>query len=61
MESTDGWNTFVHTGKVSDYLNYATGNRSDGDSYHDGMAGWEERGQRERTSDGNGAFGCYHW
>ena len=55
------WDTFTHTGKVTDYLAYA---RSD--SRSENYTSWEkdgkeERGQRERTSDGHSAFGSYHW
>ncbi len=55
------WNTFTRTGKVSDYLAYV----GDGKK-RDERTGWEnarkeERGQREGTSNGNGAFGSYHW
>ena len=55
------WNTFTRTGKVSDYLAYVGDNQQT-----EGDTSWsksreEERGQREGTSNGNGAFGSYHW
>jgi hypothetical protein len=59
MENEKSWNTFASTGKVSDYLNYAS-NRSGGDNCLRDRAG-EERELRERTSNGHGAVGSYHW
>lgn len=61
MENESRWDTFTRTGRVSDYLSYAQNERS-----REGNTGWnhstkEERGQREGTSNGNGAFGSYHW
>lgn len=56
MENEESWNTFVHTGKVSDYLEYAKAGRSDGIN-----SVKEERGQREGTSNGNGTVSRYHW
>lgn len=61
MENESSWNTFTRTGRVADYLAYAQS-----ESRSENRTGWdkereEERGTRERTSDGNGAFGSYHW
>lgn len=61
MENTESWNTFTRTGSVSDYLNYVNKSGSDRESFHDGTNKAEERGQCERASDGNGAFGRHHW
>lgn len=61
MENTESWNIFARTGRVTDYLNYVKGNSSDEKHYCDGVNKREERGQRERTSDGNGTFSSYHW
>lgn len=61
MENTESWDTFTRTGSVSDYLNYVNKSGSDRDGSHNGTNKGEERGQRERASDGNGAFGSYHW
>lgn len=61
MENESSWNTFARTGKVSDYLSYAQGgNRGENCTCRDNGRK-EERGTREGTSDGNGAFGSYHW
>lgn len=61
MENESSWNTFTRTGKVSDYLAYR---QTEGSS--ENCTSWEnkrkeERGQREGASNGNGAFGSYHW
>lgn len=56
MEKEECWNTFARTGLVEDYLKYARADRSDGSAPEK-----EERGQREGTSDGDGAIGRYHW
>lgn len=61
MGNEENWNTFARTGRVSDYLAYVGDGRQ-----HDGNAGWEnsrkeERGRRDRASDGNGAFSSNHW
>lgn len=70
MENEENWNTFARTGKVSDYLKYAgssesQSNRGDGTADSSGRAATsgmrEERGQREGTSEGYGAFGSFHW
>lgn len=60
MENTEGWNTFANTGRVSDYLDYVN-HSSKKDSYNNGTSRREERGQRERTGDGNGAVSSHHW
>ena len=60
MENTEGWNTFSHTGRVSDYLNYVNGS-SEKDSYRNGTGNGEERGQRERTGERNGAVRGNQW
>ncbi len=56
MENEESWTTFMNTGSVSDYLEYARTSRTDGIN-----SVKEERGQREGTSDGNGTVGRYHW
>lgn len=61
MGNEENWNTFARTGRVSDYLAYVGDGRQ-----REGNTGWEnsgkeERGQRERASDGHGAFGSNHW
>ena len=61
MGNEESWNTFARTGRVSDYLAYAGyGNRQE-ESANWGNVRKEERERREGTSDGNGAFGSYHW
>lgn len=61
MENESSWNTFTRTGRVSDYLAYAKGEERSENRTSWGNERREERGQREGTSDGNGAFGSYHW
>ena len=61
MGNEENWNTLARTGRVSDYLAYVGDGRQ-----REGNTGWEnsakeERGQRERASNGNGAFGSNHW
>lgn len=56
MENEESWNTFVRTGRVLDYLEYARTSRTDGIN-----SVKEERGQREGTSDGHGTVSRYHW
>lgn len=52
MEKQNRWNTFFQTGKVTDYLEYLKERRETVTN-----STKEERGHREGTSDGNGAFG----
>lgn len=59
MRNEENWETFTHTGRVSDYLMYA-GERNRWENRAENAVK-EERGQRERTCDGNGAFGSYRW
>ncbi len=59
MENEESWNTFARTGKVTDYLNYTGSSYAGENSAGNGMR--EERGQRERASDGNGTLSGYHW
>ena len=61
MENTESWNRFARTGSVSDYLNYVNKSSSDNDRCYEEANKGKERGQRERTSDGNGTFSSYHW
>lgn len=58
MGNEADWNTFARTGKVTDYLAYA---KSEKEHTHWENEEKKERGQRERTSDGNSAFGSYRW
>lgn len=46
------WENFVRTGRVADYLEYARMSHTNSVK--------EERGQREGTSDGDGALGSRH-
>lgn len=59
MRNDDDWNKFTRTGRVSDYLTY-TGNAENRERREEDAVR-EERGQREGTCDGNGAFSSYHW
>lgn len=56
MENNNCWDTFTKTGRVNDYLEYAKNNHSSAMNSRK-----EERGQRERTSDGDGTVSRYHW
>ena len=59
MGNEESWNTFTRTGRVSDYLAYVGDGRQRENSWENARK--EERGQREGTSNGNGAVGSYHW
>ena len=59
MKNESSWDTFTRTGSVSDYLTYAREERNNSSGWENSNK--EERGQREGTSNGNGAFGSYHW
>lgn len=61
MGNEESWNTFARTGRVSDYLTYAGYGKRQEESANWENVRKEEREQRERASDGNGAFGSYHW
>lgn len=62
MKNEESWNTFVRSGKVSDYLNYAGVSGKSNDSWMTGSRSDErERGQHEGASEGYGAVGSYHW
>lgn len=61
MRNEETWNTFTRTGRVADYLAYVGYGKRQEESGNWKNAEKEERGQREGTSDGNGAFGSYHW
>ena len=59
MRNEQDWETFARSGRVSDYLAYVgSGEKKENRGKN---AVREERGQREGTCDGNGAFGGYHW
>ena len=57
MKNESNWDTSARTGRVSDYLAYAKEERNNGTGWENSNK--EERGQREGTSNGNGAFGSY--
>lgn len=59
MRNEEEWKTFTRTGRVSDYLLYAN-NSNDRENRSQSVVGEEER-QRERTCEGNGAFGSNRW
>lgn len=59
MGNEESWNTFTRTGRVSDYLAYVGDGRQRDNGWENERK--EERGQREGTSNGNGAVGSYHW
>ena len=61
MGNEEYWNTFTRTGRVEDYLTYVGDGRKSEQRVGWDSARKEERGQREGTSNGNGAFGSYHW
>ena len=55
MGNEESWNTFTRTGRVSDYLAYVGDGRQCDNGWENTRK--EERGQREGTSNGNGAVG----
>ncbi len=59
MGNEERWNTFARTGRVSDYLHYADHRKEEESSVMNQAE--REREKRERTSDGNGVVGGYHW
>lgn len=61
MGNEADWNTFTHTGKVTDYLAYARSENQSTNYMRQEKDGQEARRQRERASDGNSTFGSYHW
>ncbi len=56
MDAENSWNTFAHTGKVTDYLKYVKESR---ESYTNSVK--EERKIGERTSDGDDTVRRYNW
>jgi hypothetical protein len=58
MRNDENWERFARSGQISDYLMYAGADRRE---CHTENAVKEERGRRERTCDGNGAFCGNHW
>jgi hypothetical protein len=56
MRNNENWERFARSGQVSDYLVYAGVDRRS-DRAENTVK--EERGQRERTCDGNGTFRGY--
>ena len=61
MGNEANWDTFTRTGKITDYLAYAKSNSQSENHTSWEKDGKEERGQRERTSDGHCTFGSYRW
>ncbi|MCH5264392.1 MAG: hypothetical protein J1F02_00720 [Lachnospiraceae bacterium] len=55
MEREECWDNFFRTGRVADYLEYVRTSRVYGMN-----SVKEERGQREGTSDGDGALSRNH-
>lgn len=59
MRNEEDWKTFTQTGRVSDYLSYVGETKSMENRSENAVR--EEGRQRERTSEGNGAFGGDRW
>ncbi len=54
------WNTFAHTGKITDYLRYVEDDRHSDDVSQEKQKK-EERGWREGTSEWHGTVSGHHW